>query len=484
MASENIDVYFKGNNSNLSAAAGKAKADIDRVAKAAKDQKAAMKENAAAVKGFIGAYLGVSAAANIYRSALEKFGNIQDISDRTGLTPEFLQGISKFAEKAGTSVDAVAKGVTKFAKQLVEGGEASSKSLEMINMTLSDFDGLNPQEIFAKAAAGISAIEDPTKRAAAAQAIFSKGGAELIPILENVSDALNDTSVLSKEQVQNIDDLGDAWEGFKNQVTAGAGAIVSALKPMFDWIGKAADTVAANLGILAGQVGIIAEGGSLSDAAAVGKLARNSVNDGIWNPDAPSQASPGAAGFDASDAIERGTKDSKDKPRLDELPSEKAYRLAKEGGDPTNPTYKNGSVRRPGELRALQRKADRDRAAEDRRIARGLGGPSRVSQQGDTGAAEKLAQASMGARTDLSTHSMSAAERANQSGFWKSKADQSKGGKKTWQEELASQIGDGSKGAAGAGDQANDPLASIAADVKTLKQDVHERLPKKSTGKG
>ena len=63
-----------------------------------------------------------------------------------------------------------------------QGTATAVDALDLLGLTYMDVEGLSPDESFLVLADAIAGIEDPATRAAAAQEVFGRSGAELIPL--------------------------------------------------------------------------------------------------------------------------------------------------------------------------------------------------------------------------------------------------------------------------------------------------------------
>src|SRR5690349_2846317 len=127
-----------------------------------------------------------------------KFGSeLNDMSARTGVAASSLAEMKFAAEQTGASLADVEAGLRKMAKE---------------GHNVKDFDQI---------AATITAIEDPSARAAAAMEIFGKSGTKLLPMLANLKalreEARGAGLVPSDEAVSVADALGDAFDKVRAQ---------------------------------------------------------------------------------------------------------------------------------------------------------------------------------------------------------------------------------------------------------------------------
>jgi hypothetical protein len=150
--------------------------------------------------GMIGAAMtGLSVAALTGIGAMIKAfaGAGDDISDAmnvTGLSSDFLQTLRFNAADAGVNLNALVGGLTKFNTTLSKaagGNKSAIAAFSKLGLNFADLMQMNPDERFKAVADAIAQISDPAQRAAAAVAMFGKGGAKLLPAIAGGAEELN-----------------------------------------------------------------------------------------------------------------------------------------------------------------------------------------------------------------------------------------------------------------------------------------------------
>lgn len=141
----------------------------------------------------------VFAFARFAKLAADAGSALHDMSQRTGMSVESLSELQYAAEQSGTSIEIVEKALKELAKQGISGAE---------------FDRLADE---------ISAIKDPVQRAQAAMKAFGrKSGTALLPMLANLKETRAEARrlglVMSTEDAEAADALGDAWDAGKSQL--------------------------------------------------------------------------------------------------------------------------------------------------------------------------------------------------------------------------------------------------------------------------
>jgi len=140
------------------------------------------------------AFAGVKEFASNFGAALDMGGELNDLSARTGETAGNLMVLQRAFLNAGSSADAVGPAMNKLQKFMFEAGEAGSDQAAVIGelgISLDSLKGKTPTEQMEIFAQKITAINDPTSRAAAAMKIFGKSGGELLPVLQSFSGELD-----------------------------------------------------------------------------------------------------------------------------------------------------------------------------------------------------------------------------------------------------------------------------------------------------
>jgi hypothetical protein len=144
-----------------------------------------------------------------------KFGSeLNDMAARTGVAAGELAELKFAAEQTGASFEDVEAGLRKMAK-----GGYDVKNLDKI-------------------AAEITAIEDPSQRAARAMEVFGKSGTKLIPMLANLAklrqEARDAGLVPTEESVAAADRIGDAFDKLRAIVMAAVYNVGAAVAPMLE----------------------------------------------------------------------------------------------------------------------------------------------------------------------------------------------------------------------------------------------------------
>lgn len=190
-----------------------------------------------AVTGFAGDVVGLG-------------GDLQDMSDRTGLSIESLGELGHAAGLTGASLSDVEAGSRKMQDTLAQaaaGSDTAQAALRKLGVTSAELAGMTPDQQMAKLADGIAAIKDPAQRTAAVMDVFGKSGTKLLPMLQGGAAGMEEfreqarkMGRLTTEQAASLDNLGDSADVLKSTGFNAMAQVVAAATPvlqeMFDVI--------------------------------------------------------------------------------------------------------------------------------------------------------------------------------------------------------------------------------------------------------
>jgi hypothetical protein len=169
------------------------------------------------------------------------FDQFNDLSARTGIGVEALQGYSLAAKLAGIDTAEFGSAVQKLAVSIGKAtpGDNLDKSLKAINLSVTQLRGLAPEQQFSAIGEAISGLPTAADRAAAAVEIFGKQGAALAPLfregaasIEELRDRAERLGIIVDEtQLNNIGAMNDAFDLARATVEGIAGQVIGNLAP-------------------------------------------------------------------------------------------------------------------------------------------------------------------------------------------------------------------------------------------------------------
>lgn len=142
--------------------------------------------------GMVTAVAGAFAAGKMFgfvEDLVTVGDNLGDLVSRTGATAREIQAFAFVGEDAGASAEALGAGLEKLQKGLGKaGGKAgpAAQELKRLGIDAKNSDGSfrSMTDLLPDIADSLSGMEDDTKRAGAAVALFGNGGLELLPVLK------------------------------------------------------------------------------------------------------------------------------------------------------------------------------------------------------------------------------------------------------------------------------------------------------------
>lgn len=181
----------------------------------------------------IGGGLAVGFAAHFLDETAKVNVELGHLAEKTGISVGYLSGLREIVKETGGDFESISTGLIRMDKNLADSAEPSKQltaALAGINLKVADFKGLSPEaklELLSKALGG---TENAGNRAAAAIAIFGRGGAALIPTLvqqgaeldKNVKHTAELTGVTDKsiaasqEWTRNMAKLTEGFQNFGN----------------------------------------------------------------------------------------------------------------------------------------------------------------------------------------------------------------------------------------------------------------------------
>jgi hypothetical protein len=211
-----------------------------------KTLKKSQDETAASGFSLAKAFQGIIAAAGaiefgrIGKEAFDSAVNIGKMADKTGLTTQTLSVFHHVAEETSVATEAVDKALIKGARSITEfqqGSAKAAKGFQLLNITQKDFQGLKPDQALALVTERLGHMEKGFAKTTAAQLIFSKGGAEFIPVanaiaaegFDKVTASVSKLGLLLDQETTDsfraakasLQELSDAGKGMATQFEAG-----------------------------------------------------------------------------------------------------------------------------------------------------------------------------------------------------------------------------------------------------------------------
>jgi hypothetical protein len=192
-------------------------------------------------------------------------GALSDMEARTGIGAEALQELQYAAGQTGSSMEEVEASIRKMQDSLVKaaaGSKAETEALNELGLSLTDLQGLSPDQQFERIGEALGAIPDPAKRTALAMDLLGKSGTKILPMATQMAQlraaARSLGLVMDKDTVEAADKLGDTLDTVSAQIKAASMALAAQLLPQV----QAAATWFT--GLLGGTIKLIKENQGLA----------------------------------------------------------------------------------------------------------------------------------------------------------------------------------------------------------------------------
>jgi hypothetical protein len=228
----------------------------------------------------------VGAVLNFAKDVIDLGGEINDLSQRTGIGTDAIQELKFAAEQTGATLDTMTGAIEQMGNRLTEGKVGTVDAVRSLGLSLDDLRSRKPEDAFTLIADAISEVPEPMRQTQLAMELLGKSGTEILPAIKSgMSDLRQEArdlgQVMSKDAVQGLDTLGDKWGQFIGAAKTGVGELISDL--------TRASTAIANL-----LPSRDASGVDLDNKAAMGRLQRQRFLD--ENKPPPSVGLPGMFG--------------------------------------------------------------------------------------------------------------------------------------------------------------------------------------------
>jgi hypothetical protein len=207
-----------------------------------------------------------AAAVSITRGLVDLESRVKGLgaaADQLGVSFETIQVLEEAASRAGTSVEAAAAGIQKFAARIDaarSGTGAAAEAFRELGISQEQLANTAPTELAALVAEELGKIEDPAKRAALQIALLGKSGEELRRTFSEIPGATDDlqkfSAVISEQDRARIESLGPAFDGIG---VALRGLGQSILTPFAGLVEGVADALANAIGAVTNSIRPILE---------------------------------------------------------------------------------------------------------------------------------------------------------------------------------------------------------------------------------
>ena len=199
-----------------------------------------------AIKGM--AVVGAGALAVMVKMSIDAADNLRDMSQKTGIAVETLNGLGFAAGQAGGSLDSMVGAASKLNKTITEaagGNKDAIEAFKVLGISVLDASGnlKTADVVMAEVADQFENFKDGPEKSALALALFGKAGADMIPLLNDGGAAMRENTEYAKKYSGMTTELANASDNFNDtmgkltlQQTGFANAITTAVLPVLQAI--------------------------------------------------------------------------------------------------------------------------------------------------------------------------------------------------------------------------------------------------------
>jgi hypothetical protein len=207
-----------------------------------------------------GVGFAIESFIHLIEQTQESILELGHLSEQTGISIETLAGLRAAAQSAGISMEAFQQGLVKLERAqalAVEGGKQQIDAFRRIGISVTQLKTLTPEELFYRVATGIQQASSHADAAATAFQLFGRGGAQLIPILQQggeelkkTVDRLAEASGVTKEAEQSAKQWQQTSAAVSQTLTASTIPVLDRLVPLFQSTATAISLVPLALNVL------------------------------------------------------------------------------------------------------------------------------------------------------------------------------------------------------------------------------------------
>lgn len=162
-------------------------------------------------------------------------------SQKIGISVDSLSRLNNAAELAGVSSGQLSTSFTRLNKSIADavgGSKAQVDAFEKVGISTKDLKNLSPEEVFNRLSDSFAKSENGAAKTATAVALLGRSGADLIPLLNQGSEALkNYSATFTDDFAKNAeafnDNITELRQNFSRLAVTIAGPLVSAINEAF-----------------------------------------------------------------------------------------------------------------------------------------------------------------------------------------------------------------------------------------------------------
>lgn len=233
-------IQIRGDVADVNAKLADLKGNIGKVAVETGTLSKGMNSAFGSLKGILavlGTGISFSALAGMINQAAEAGDAMMKMAEKTGMSVESLSALKYAAALSDVEMEKTQAGVNKLSRAMYDaasGVEKTQAVFKTLGVEYQDSNGKlrDTGEMMIEIGARFAEMEDGATKAALAQKLFGKSGAELIPLLNNLQDLAEEARrvgyIMTQEKAESLEAYNDAIkrirlgvDALKKEFTAG-----------------------------------------------------------------------------------------------------------------------------------------------------------------------------------------------------------------------------------------------------------------------
>lgn len=193
---------------------------------------------------------GTAAGAALFGvsvSAADALGDIDDMSQKLGLSTKAFQEWDYILKMNGTSIENMSGGIKTLTQRMEESVSETGEGYEAfkkLGIAVTDNNGelKSQEEIFSATIEALQGVSNQTEKASLATTLLGRSGQELMPLLNSEKGSIQELAqeahnlglILSEETIQSGAEFGDNLDKMKSSLATVKNEIGVALMPVFN----------------------------------------------------------------------------------------------------------------------------------------------------------------------------------------------------------------------------------------------------------
>jgi hypothetical protein len=227
-------------------ALGRAIGGVGNTANKVSGSMGALAKGAGVLSGALGSLVPLATGAGLAtmaKGAIDAADDMNDLSQKTGVSVEQLSKFQQAANASGTSIEGVGRHIIKLNRGLAEGTSSqASQALQSLGVSATDASGKlrSTDQVMLDVAERFKTMPDGAQKTALAMQLFGKAGADMIPLLNGGRAAVESLSAtMTTEFAQGADSLNDKLATLQGKLLTLAVDLGTALMPALNMIADA-----------------------------------------------------------------------------------------------------------------------------------------------------------------------------------------------------------------------------------------------------